>query len=131
MNRRRAVVAIGLGLAGSPALLRGRYQVFAQSQARYSARCVKLMEENLVVDLLNQFRFPDFRERPPRINRWLTQNGSLSAEDAAIYRGSGLTALATGHGADNYESAINTSWRLPPLGRDSCSMKMNPNSAKT
>jgi membrane dipeptidase len=106
MNRRRAVVAIGLGLAGAPAILRGRYQLFAQSQARYSARCVKLMEENLVVDLLNQFRFPDFREKPPRINRWLMQNGSLSAEDAAIYRGSGLTALATGHGADSYESAL-------------------------
>ena len=106
MNRRRAVVAIGLGLAGAPAILRGRYQVFAQSQAGYSARCVKLMEENLVVDLLNQFRFPDFREKPPRINRWLMQNGSLSAEDAAIYRGSGLTALATGHGADSYESAV-------------------------
>lgn len=64
------------------------------------------MEENLVVDLLNQFRFPDYSEKPPRITRWLSQNSSLSAEDAAIYRGSGLTALATGHGADSYESAL-------------------------
>ena len=106
MNRRRALVAIGVGLAGAPAILRGQYRLSAQSQTRYSARCVKIMEENLVVDLLNQFRFPDYNEKPPRITRWLSQNSSLSAEDAAIYRGSGLTALATGHGADSYESAL-------------------------
>ena len=70
LNRRQAVIAIGLGLAGAPAILRGRYQVFAQSQSRYSARCIKLMEENMVVDLLNQFRFPDFSEKPPRISRF-------------------------------------------------------------
>ncbi len=106
MNRRRALVAIGVGLAGAPAILRGTYRLWAQSQTRYSARCVKIMEENLVVDLLNQFRFPDYNEKPPRITRWLSQNSSLSAEDAAIYRGSGLTALATGHGAESYESAL-------------------------
>ncbi len=106
MNRRRALVAIGVGLAGAPAILRGTYRLSAQSQTRYSARCVKIMEENLVVDLLNQFRFPDYNEKPPRITRWLSQNSSLSAEDAAIYRGSGLTALATGHGAESYESAL-------------------------
>lgn len=106
MNRRRAIVAIGLGVASAPAVLRGRYQLFAQSQSRYSARCVQLMEQHLVVDLLNQFRFPDFREQPTRVSRWLSENGSLSAEDAAIYRGSGLTALATGHGASSYDSAM-------------------------
>ncbi len=106
LNRRQAVIAIGLGLAGAPAILRGRYQVFAQSQSRYSARCIKLMEENMVVDLLNQFRFPDFSEKPPRITRWLTENSSLSTQDADVYRGSGLTALATGHGGDSYESAL-------------------------
>ncbi len=106
MNRRRALVAIGVGLAGAPAILRGTYRLSAQSQTLYSARCVKIMEENLVVDLLNQFRFPDYNEKPPRITRWLSQNSSLSAEDAAIYRGSGLTALATGHGAESYESAL-------------------------
>ncbi|MGQ0646881.1 MAG: dipeptidase [Gemmatimonadaceae bacterium] len=106
LNRRQAIIAIGAGIAGAPAILRGRYQVFAQSQAQYSARCVKLMEEHMVVDLLNQFRFPDFAEQPPRITRWLAQAGSLSAEDAAIYRGSGLTALALGHGADSYEAGL-------------------------
>lgn len=106
MNRRDALIALGVGLTAAPAILRGRYQLFAQSQTRYSARCIKLVEENLVVDLLNQFRFPDYSETPPRITRWLSMNSSLSSEDAEIYRGTGMTALATGHGADSYESAM-------------------------
>lgn len=106
ISRRDALIALGVGLTTAPAILRGRYQLFAQSRTEYSARCVKLIEENLVVDLLNQFRFPDYSETPPRITRWLSTNGSLSSADAEIYRGSGMTALATGHGANSYEAAV-------------------------
>jgi membrane dipeptidase len=106
LSRRHAIAALGVGLAGAPAILRRRWQLFAQSPKEYSARAIRLMEENLVVDLLNQFRFPDFSEQPPRINRWLTQPGSLSAEDAAVYRGSGITGLALGHAVDSYEDGI-------------------------
>jgi membrane dipeptidase len=106
ISRRAVVATLGAGLLGAPAVLRRRYRIFAQSQTEYSARAVRLMQENVVVDLLNQFRFPDYSEKPPRTTRWLTVPGSLSPDDAAVYRGSGLTALALGHSADDYESGI-------------------------
>jgi membrane dipeptidase len=64
------------------------------------------MQENFVVDLLNQFRFPDYAEKPPRATRWLTEPGSLTPDDAALYRGSGLTGLALGHSVEDYEAGI-------------------------
>ncbi len=97
---------MGLALAGAPAVLRGRYRVFSASPIEYSARCIKLMEESIVVDLLNQFRFQDFAEQPPRIDRWLKEPGSLTAADADVYRGSKMTAVGLGHAPSSYDDAI-------------------------
>ena len=106
VSRRAALTRLGVALVAAPAILRGRYRVFARAATEYSARCIKLLEENVVVDLLNQFRFQDFAEKPPRIDRWLTQPGSLSAADADIYRGSKMTAVALGHSPGSYEEGI-------------------------
>jgi len=78
VTRREALRAIALGVAGAPAVLRGRYQLFAQSNAQYSARAVRLVESSVVVDLLNQFQFQDFADRPPKIDQWLTRPGSFT-----------------------------------------------------
>jgi membrane dipeptidase len=106
VSRRAAIGLIGAGLAGAPALLRGHWQLFPPSQQAYSERAMRLMRENLVVDLLNQFRFADYAEKPPRSDRWLHEPGSLSATDADLYLGSGMTALALGDGARDYDDAI-------------------------
>jgi membrane dipeptidase len=106
ISRRAALGRLGVALVGAPAILRGRYRVFTGAATEYSARCIKLMEESIVVDLLNQFRFQDFAEKPPRIERWLKEPGSLSAADADIYRGSQMTALALGHSPNDYEDGI-------------------------
>ena len=106
ISRRTALSRLGIAIAGAPAILRGRYRVFAGAATEYSARCVKLMEESIVVDLLNQFRFQDFAEKPPRIDRWLKEPGTLSTADADIYRGSKMTAVALGHAPANYDDAI-------------------------
>ena len=108
-TRRAALRAIGITGAmalGAPAIFQGRSTVFAQARASYSARAVRLMEEATVVDLLNQFRFPDFSEKPPRSERWLREPSSFSALDWSTYRGSGLNAVALGHGAGSYEEAV-------------------------
>ena len=97
---------LGLAVLGAPAILRGRYRVFSGSTTEYSARCVRLMEQSLVVDLLNQFRFQDFSEKPPRIQRWLTEPNTLSPADADLYRASKITALALGHSPANYDDGI-------------------------
>jgi membrane dipeptidase len=106
VTRRDALRVVVLGLAGAPAVLRGRYQLFAQSNAQYSARAVGLVESAVVVDLLNQFQFQDFADRPPKSEQWLSQPGSFTAADAARYQGSGITVFALGAGAGDHENAI-------------------------
>jgi len=106
ISRRTALGRLGVALVGAPAILRGRYRVFTGAATEYSARCIKLMEESVVVDLLNQFRFQDFAEKPPRIDRWLKEPGALSAADADLYRGSQMTAVALGHSPTDYDDGI-------------------------
>ena len=106
ISRRTALGRLGVTLVAAPAILRGRFRVFTGAATEYSARCIKLMEESTVVDLLNQFRFQDFAEKPPRIERWLKEPGALSAADADIYRGSRMTAVALGHSPADYDEGI-------------------------
>jgi membrane dipeptidase len=106
MTRREAIRAVAVGLAGAPAVLRGRYQLFAQTNAQYSARAVRLVESSIVVDLLNQFQFPDFADRPTKIEQWLSQPGAFTAADADRYRQSGITSFSLGAGAGSYDDAV-------------------------
>ena len=106
ISRRTALGRLGVTLVAAPAILRGRFRVFTGAATEYSARCIKLMDESIVVDLLNQFRFQDFAEKPPRIERWLKEPGALSAADADIYRGSRMTAVALGHSPADYDEGI-------------------------
>jgi membrane dipeptidase len=64
------------------------------------------MQETAVVDLLNQFRFPEYSERPPRIDRWLHVPGSFKAADAAAYQQSGINAFALGDGPGDFNQAV-------------------------
>jgi len=89
-------------LAVAPAVLRGRFQLFAQSRAEYSTHAIQLMAETTVVDLLNQFRFPDYSEKPPKSQLWLDKPGSFTPADAATYRDSGISVFALGHSASDY-----------------------------
>jgi membrane dipeptidase len=106
ITRRRVLGALGTAVLGAPAVLRGRYRVFADSPQEYSARAVRIMQQGVVVDLLNQFRFADYSERPPKSDRWLHVPGSFTAADAALYRGSGINAFALGDGASDFEEGV-------------------------
>lgn len=106
VSRRRALGVLGTALAGAPAVLRGRYRLFAQSPREYSARAVAIMQGATVVDLLNQFLFPDFSEKPPKSDRWLREPGAFADADAAMYRQSGIHAFCLGHGAASFEQAV-------------------------
>jgi membrane dipeptidase len=105
ISRRDAIRAIAIGVA-APAVLRGRFRLFAQSHAQYSARAVRLVESNVVVDLLNQFQFPDFAVRPPKIEQWLSAPATFTAADFARYQASGITSFSLGSGAGSYEDAV-------------------------
>lgn len=106
VTRRDALATFAAATIGAPAVLRGRYRVFADSPQEYSARAVRLLQEHVVVDLLNQFRFADYAERPPKSERWLRQAGSFTAADAATYHQSGIDVFALGHGAGDYQTAV-------------------------
>jgi len=95
-----------IGCLAAPAFLRRRYRLFAQSPAEYSARGVALLRENPVVDLLNQFRFPDYSEKPPKIDRWLQQPETFTAADAAVYQGSGINVFALGDSAPDFVEGL-------------------------
>ena len=101
ITRRTAISCLA-----APAFLRRRYRLFAQSPAEYSARAVALLRENPVVDLLNQFRFPDYSEKPPKIDRWLQQPETFTAADAAVYQGSGINVFALGDSAPDFVEGL-------------------------
>jgi membrane dipeptidase len=60
------------------------------------------MAETPVMDLLNQFRFPDYSEKPPRLERWLNQPESFTVADAVTYQESGIQVFALGAAAPDY-----------------------------
>ena len=107
MNRlRRRTVLKWAAVSAAPAVLRGRFQLFAQSIAEYSARAIQLVAEATVVDLLNQFRFADYAEKPPKSELWLNKPESFTPADAAIYQGSGINVFALGQSAPDYQEGL-------------------------
>jgi hypothetical protein len=75
--------------------------MFPDSTVKYSARAIRVIEEATVVDLLNQFRFPDYsQKRPwpwsefPWFDEWLHQPGTFTKADANIFQQSGINVFA-------------------------------------
>ncbi len=110
MDRRtllRAAAAAAGSFVAAPAILRGRYQLFAQSAREYSARTVRLMTESPVVDMLCQFAFPDYREEGiPKADQWLRDPRTFTEADYIRFRDSRVNVLALGRGANSYEGAL-------------------------
>jgi membrane dipeptidase len=107
ISRRAVLRSMGVALVGAPAILRGRFRVFAQSNTEYSARAIQLMGESTVVDLLNQFRFADYSQKPADKRAvWLSTPQSFTEADVATYRGSGINVFCLGDGVPDYEGGI-------------------------
>jgi membrane dipeptidase len=109
LSRREAIAALATGalaVAGAPAILRNRYRLFAESPLEYSARAIRLVERTVVIDMLNQFRFPDYAEHPPKSELWLRTPRSFTEKDFQQYRTSGIRVFALGQSAANYEAGV-------------------------
>jgi membrane dipeptidase len=104
--RRDALRTMATLAVGAPALLRGRFRLFPGVRREYSARAVRLVEETAVVDMLNQFRFADYADRPPKSERWLRDPRTFARADFETYRTSGIRVFALGHGPGTYEGAV-------------------------
>lgn len=110
MDRRHALRTLAtttLAVVAAPAILRGRYRLFAQSSAQYSARTIALMRESTVIDMLCQFAFDDFRiSDVPRAQQWRRNPSTFTERDLAAFRDSGVNVLALGSGPGNYDAMV-------------------------
>ena len=108
MNRRAAIAALTTGVAtlAAPAVLRRRFRLFAETTTEYSERAIRLVQSTVVVDMLNQFRFPDNALQPPMSERWLREPGTFTAANWQEYKTSGFRVFALGGGDDGYEGAL-------------------------
>lgn len=94
-------------MVAAPAVLRGRYRLFPRTPQEYSDHAIRLVGSSTVVDMLCQFRFPDYRDGEPTKDRaWLDRPSSFSEEDWMRYRDSGVDVVALGRGASDYEDAL-------------------------
>ena len=104
--RREAIGRLAAGVLVAPAILRGRHVLFERQGQGYSARAIRLVQEGVVVDLLNQFRFADFAEKPPRAMLWLSKARSMTPADWEVYRTSGYTVICLGHSPADYADGM-------------------------
>jgi membrane dipeptidase len=107
VSRRHALAATAAALGGlfaAPALNVGRYRLFAYSSVEYSARCVKLLQESTVVDMLSPLTISD------RWSEWARAPETFTEAVFRRYRDSGINVFhhSVGSGGPTaYELAIN------------------------
>src|SRR5258707_1338340 len=104
MNRRKFLV---LGTA-APMLNLGRYRLFAQSTARYSARAIELVRRSTVIDMLNPASLSMVLgdlggEKKPT---WLDTPESFTPADLARFRESGWNVLHIAVGTGSYDETL-------------------------
>jgi membrane dipeptidase len=105
---RRSALRVFAGTAGSllaaPMINLGRYRLFASSPQEYSARCIALMQQATVFDMLSPLTISG------KWQEWARDPESFTDADARRYRSSGISIFhhAFGLGGTNaYEAAIN------------------------
>lgn len=97
--------------AAAPAVLLGRYPVFAQSPRHYSDRCLLILGRTPVIDMLSQFKlggYLDVLPGPgPRVTTWFSQPETFTEADFERYRASGISAfhIGWGYGFNAYDDA--------------------------
>lgn len=82
-----AAAACAMGVA-APFINRGRYRLFAFSQAEYSARAIALVQRSTVVDMLCILNM-DFA----KAGRWMSNPETFTDKDFQRWRDSGINAM--------------------------------------
>jgi membrane dipeptidase len=101
---RRAVLASAARiLCAAPFVLRSNYRVLAQSTREYPERVVRLVRDSLVIDMLNQFLYRT--DQQDLLEKWLTQPGAFTEADFQRFRGTGVSAINFGYGAEDFADA--------------------------
>jgi membrane dipeptidase len=104
LTRREAVSALGASILGAPFLNRGRMRLFGD--ATYSARCIKLVQESVVVDMLGLLSLG------PASAKWMSNPDSFTAADLQRFRESGITVFHPAMGLGGPNVREDTMWFL-------------------
>ena len=103
MQRRqllKAVAGAGLGLACAPMINRGRYSLFAGSNAEYSSRAIELVGRSVVIDMLSPFKLGS--------TTWFTNPDSFKQTDFQRFKDSSINAFHIAVGTGGPEAYVNT-----------------------
>jgi membrane dipeptidase len=87
----------------APFVLRHSYRIFAQSAQQYPERVVRLMQESLVIDMLNQFLYRT--DQQDTLEKWFTMPGAFTEADFLKFKSSGVNVINFGDGATNFANA--------------------------
>jgi hypothetical protein len=98
ITRRALACRLAAGAFAAPFFNRGRFALFAQSNAEFSERAVRLVRESLVIDLLNQFLYR--ADLQPKLRQWLSKPGAFTQADFDRFIASGINAISFGNGTD-------------------------------
>ncbi len=106
---RRNFLRAAAGAAVGPFVLRGRYRAFASTDGalrgatEYPERVVRLMNESVVIDMLNQFLYR--MDQDALKEKWLTEAGAFTEADYLRFKSAGVNAVNFGEGVSNKAEA--------------------------
>ena len=92
-----------MNAAAAPFVLRHSYRLSAQPAPEYPERVVRLIRESLVIDMLNQFLYRIDRKNLKE--KWLTQPGAFTEADFLKFKGTAVSVINFGEGADSFAEA--------------------------
>jgi membrane dipeptidase len=104
LTRRALARRLAAGVLAAPFINRARFALFAQSNAQFSERAIRLVRESLVIDLLNQFLYRT--DLQPKLRQWLSKPGAFTQADFDRFLASSTNAISFGNGANTYEDGI-------------------------
>jgi membrane dipeptidase len=103
VSRREFLRRAGSAALAAPFVLRSRYRLFAHSNEEYPERVVRLIREELVIDMLNQFLYR--KDKETVLNDWLSKPGAFKQSDFEFFTNSGVNAVNFGDGAKSLDDA--------------------------
>jgi membrane dipeptidase len=110
VSRREFLRRASSAAVAAPFVLRSRYRLFAESNEEYPERVVRLIREELVIDMLNQFLYR--KDKESVLNDWLSQPGAFKRSDFELFTNSGVNAINFGLDASCVDDAekLFTKW---------------------
>jgi membrane dipeptidase len=109
INRRdllKSATAASAAFAAAPFFNLGRYRLFPGVETEYSGRCIKLVRESIVLDMLGLLSLG------PDGEKWMKDPDSFTDADLRVFRASGINVFHTASGTGGPDVYEQTFWFL-------------------